>query len=324
MHARYGSAFTIVTPVENQVFVADAKAAADILIRRNDFVKNPVIYAPFDIFGRNVNSVGGEDWQRHRKITTPPFNERNSGLVWTESVRQAREMLQVWLSKGEEGINGTTDDTLLLALHVLTGAGFGMSYSFDSELTTSVAGHSMSYRDALRTLLSNVFTTILIGSAKLPFWLLPKKVARISVAMKEFKQYMVEMVDNERAAHARGDDAGANLVTSLVRASEEARRAEEKGIQSKAGLTDEEIYGNIFIYNFAGHETTANQLAYALALLACHPRWQEWLGEEIDHVFGADTSTNEAEQYSKAFPQLRRCLALMVRPDLLYPVRGRL
>src|ERR1700722_10731706 len=44
------------------------------------------------------------------KITTSPFNEHNSGLVWAESLRQAREMLQVWLSKSDEGITGTAED----------------------------------------------------------------------------------------------------------------------------------------------------------------------------------------------------------------------
>ena len=58
-------------------------------------------------------------------------------------------MLQVWLLKGDAGATGTTDDTMLLALHVLSGAGFGISYSFESELTTPAAGHKMSYRDAL-------------------------------------------------------------------------------------------------------------------------------------------------------------------------------
>jgi hypothetical protein len=136
MHKRYGDTLTIVTPAENQVFVADAKAVEDVLVRRKDFTKKPALYVMFDIFGPSVTSVEGETWQRHRKITTPPFNERNSSLVWAESVRQAREMRQSWLSKGSQGTVGTVEDTSLLALHVLTGAGFGMPYPFDSELKT--------------------------------------------------------------------------------------------------------------------------------------------------------------------------------------------
>jgi cytochrome P450 len=104
-------------------------------------------------------------------------------------------------------------------------------------------------------------------------------------------------------------------MSSLVHASDEAARAEEKGVESKGGLTDDDIYGNLLIYNIAGHETTANILAYAVAFLACYPQWQEWVGEEIDHVLVPEGDTKEAEQYHKAFPELKRCLALMVSLD---------
>jgi cytochrome P450 len=40
---------------------------------------------------------------------------------------------------------------------------------------------------------------------------------------------------------------------------------------SVKGLTEEEIYGNIFVYNFAGHDTTATTLNWALYLLAAFP-----------------------------------------------------
>jgi cytochrome P450 len=319
MHARHGSAFTIVTPAENQVYIADASAAEDIFIRRKDFLKLPVIYTALEVFGRHLVSADGETWQRHRKITTPPFNERNSDLVWTESLRQAREMLQVWVSKSDEGTIGTAEDTSLLALNVLASAGFGTSYSFDSELKAPVEGHRMSYRDALRIVMSHVFITILIGTAKVPSWLLPKKVAVVGEAVAEFKQYMVEMVGKERAAHARGDAASANLMSNFIRASEEAGRVEQKGGESKGGLTDDEIYGNLFIYNVAGHESTANALAYTIALLACYPQWQEWVGEELDRVFNQETDKEGIEQYAKIFPQLKRCLALLVCGQTSFP-----
>ena len=169
-------------------------------------------------------------------------------------------------------------------------------------------------------ILAHVFITIMIGSAKFPSWLLPKKVAAVGEAMKEFKQYMVEMVDRERAASTRGEAAGANLMSSLVRASEEACRGKEKGIQSKGGLIDDEIHGNLFIYNLAGHETTANILAYAVALLACYPQWQEWVSEEINRVFASSSVAEQKVQYAEAFPQLKRCLALMVGPGLRHPL----
>lgn len=58
-----------------------------------------------------------------------------------------------------------------------------------------------------------------------------------------------------------------NLMSSLVRESEKARKAvdekqtsehERATIHEKRGLTDDKIFGNIFLYIFAGHETTGN------------------------------------------------------------------
>ena len=187
-----------------------------------------------------------------------------------------------------------------------------MSYAFDSPLKTPSAGHRMAYRDALLVVMQNLFTTILIGSASIPAWLLPKKVAAVGEAVREFRQYMVEMVQRERAEYLQGKTGDGNLMSSLVQASEEAARAGEKNEVARGGLTDEEIYGNLFIYNFAGHETTANILAYAVAFMACYPQWQEWVGEEIEEVFGKGNDSVGEEEYQQTFPRLKRCLALMV------------
>lgn len=92
-HDRLGPIFTIVSPSEIQIIVADAAAANEILAHPKDFVKDQRIYGPLNILGPNVNTVNGETWQRHRRITAPPFNERNSGMVWSESLKQASDML---------------------------------------------------------------------------------------------------------------------------------------------------------------------------------------------------------------------------------------
>jgi cytochrome P450 len=54
-------------------------------------------------------------------------------------------------------------------------------------------------------------------------------------------------------------------------------------------LSNEEIFGNLFIYNFVRHDTTANTFLYCLYLLLVEPEIQEWIREEIHSVFkGSD------------------------------------
>lgn len=314
LHDRLGDAFVIVGPATNQVIVANAEAVEDIASRRKDFQKSEAMYKPLEVFGPNLDTVEGETWQRHRRITTPPFNERNSNLVWRESITQAGDMLRSWISASSAGgISSTDSDTMTLALHVLTAAGFGKSYPFSGGLTKPAEGHSMTYKDALKIILRNLLITIIMSSAKLPSWLLTRKVLDVSEAITNFKSYMAEMVEEERTSIAKGEADKDNLMSVLVRAAE-LSKADEKGRNS---LTDDEIFGNLFIYNLAGHETTANTLAYAVALMATNKGVQDWVGEEIDEFFGSEDDVKTWD-YEKAFPQLKRCLALMYETLRLY------
>ena len=121
---------------------------------------------------------------------------------------------------------------------------------------------------------------------------------------------MGEMLTTERHLISSKKIDTRSLMNALIRASDEAKETEVKG-KTVSGLTDEEIFGNLFMYNLARHETTANTLAYAIVLLAAHPECQEWMAAEIEAVL-KDNSNIETWNYEKVFPKLNRCLAFMV------------
>ncbi|RKL41424.1 hypothetical protein BFJ72_g5851 [Fusarium proliferatum] len=304
LQERIGDTFIIVSPKQIRVFTGNAKASDDLCRRRRDFVKAVALYKPLEIFGRNVVTTEGDDWVRHRRITTPPFNERNSALVWDESKRQATYMLKMWASN-PKGVVNPQSDTMVLALHVLTAAGFGRSYTFGSGLESALENHSLTYRDSLSLILGNLFTAVFTATLNLPTWMLPSKFKQVQDAVVNFRQYMAEMVAEEREAMDAGAEEQDNLMSILVRASENQNK-EGKGTRH---LTDPEIYGNLFSYNLAGHETTSNTLAYATILLAANPEWQKWAAEEVDQVTaGVDLKDLDYETY---YPRLKRVLAIM-------------
>ncbi|KAG4267187.1 hypothetical protein FPRO04_04799 [Fusarium proliferatum] len=304
LQERIGDTFIIVSPKQIRVFTGNAKASDDLCRRRRDFVKAVALYKPLEIFGRNVVTTEGDDWVRHRRITTPPFNERNSALVWDESKRQATDMLKMWASN-PKGVVNPQSDTMVLALHVLTAAGFGRSYTFGSGLESALENHSLTYRDSLSLILGNLFTAVFTATLNLPTWMLPSKFKQVQDAVVNFRQYMAEMVAEEREAMDAGAEEQDNLMSILVRASENQNK-EGKGTRH---LTDPEIYGNLFSYNLAGHETTSNTLAYATILLAANPEWQKWAAEEVDQVTaGVDLKDLDYETY---YPRLKRVLAIM-------------
>ena len=109
---------------------------------------------------------------------------------------------------------------------------------------------------------------------------------------------MVEMIEiTTRDSRSKG--AG-NLLQSLAEAA--------IGDKSQA-LSREEVIGNMFVYNFAGHDTTSHSFVHTFHLLATHPKVQDWMAEEIAHVSkDVPSGTLEYEHY----PRFVRTLAVFV------------
>ena len=309
VHQELGSAFVLCSPGLNEVFIADSDAAHSCLTRRKEFTKPPMMYEPLNIFGHNLDAVEGETWQRHRRLTAPSFNEKVSLSVWLEAIRQAGQALTEWKKEGGETRN-VVDDTATVALHVLTNAGLGIQYAFNDAGTKIVSPHQLTYRDALIMILRNFTFLTVLPMNLMSFWFMPAKMQRIGQACREFKLYMSEMVSQERQALIEHREEKANLLSAMVRASE---RDAGKDAESKSnyGLTDDEIFGNLFIYNMAGHETTANTVATAIAYLAANPDRQEWLSQQIVQILG-ERSEPADWAYEASFSKLARCMAVMV------------
>ena len=213
--------FLLVSPGSIGLYVADPEVITQIVTRRNDFPKPIAIYRSVDLFGKNVVSTEGSIWRHHRKITAPPFTEKNNHMVWTESLHQAQSMITSWV--GEDGNDKLTiwtvaADAMRLSLYVISRAGFGVQLKWpheekmrgalekDGETSGGKAppGHTLPYKDALSSLLENVIWLIL-----LPRWILkysPLKIHRLSYqALVEWGKYMTEMYVAKRAEVAKGE-----------------------------------------------------------------------------------------------------------------------
>ena len=139
----------------------------------------------------------------------------------------------------------------------------------------------------------------------------------------DFKAYMTDMYNEEKRTTAHSRKGSANIITSLVRVTAESDDGtifsdiEEPRSMEPAfrGLSELEVYGNMFVYNFAGHDTTAITLSWTIYLIAAHPEVQDWIGDEIN-AYDKDGNA-PARGYSETFPKMKRCLAVMVSPVVL-------
>ncbi|RYO75537.1 hypothetical protein DL766_010285 [Monosporascus sp. MC13-8B] len=151
--------------------------------------------------------------------------------------------------------------------------------------------------------------------------LTPRSLVKIGLAATSLKDFMMKMVTEEAAALSRGEPGSGGLITHLVRALDQ-KTPQQTGSGDdvkkawKGGLSVDEILGNIFVINFAGHDITAITLAFAVMLLAARPEVQEWLHEEITTV--AQRKPVEDWDYA-LFSRLKRCRAVFFETLRVYP-----
>jgi cytochrome P450 len=319
LHEELGPCFMHVSPGMNMLCTSDPVAIDHVFKKIKEFVK-PEVFKTLDFFGPNIITVNDEAWARHRKLTAPCFNERVSMFVWDESRRQASDMVEDWLAKPDAKSNTIVQDSGTVALHVLTAAAFGEQRDFRSGVNKLAPNHQLSFRSALKTVLRNPVTAAVIS--RMP-WLkrsaiqpiLSTRILKVQLALAEFRSYMHSAILRSRTSTPFTATTRPNLLAALVKASDAAKAA---GPKSTAYMSDDELTGNMFMFAFAGHETTATTISYALALLAANPDVQDWVAEELLEVI--DTVDDDVLEYAKIHPRLKRTLALMYETVRLFGV----
>lgn len=214
-----------------------------------------------------------------------------------------------------------------MSLNVLATSALGKHWRFhgakdagnleDQEDSSDALEYKTNLRYLLQSIRFLVLTPLWVYS--LPLAILPGELKNFVSAYREFQRLMTALVMEKKAevASAAGQISDDTFLNTLVSKSEEFRRQEKPlvgGDGVSSGLSDGELLGNLFVYNFAGHETTAGGLCYALHLLAVYPQVQDWVREEVLCVYEQCAGPHgTTPTYEVAFPQLKRCLAIMVR-----------
>ena len=256
-------------------------------------------------------NADGDIWRFHRRVTGPVFSERIHHAVWEESMNQARLMMHSWFLPNNRNIDNIPipsigDDALRLGLNVITGAAYGCPLGWD-ESPPCASSTSLSYRASVEQLTAHLMPIFLT-----PRWLLrlarrDSTWGRAWEAYTAFGGYMRGMLDRERAHLNAGECMEENLLTALIRAEDQGDEKETRR------MTEQEVMGNAFIFLFAGHETTANTLHYALILLAQRPDIQQILLNEVDSVYArAALEGRDQLEYELDFNRARWTFAIMV------------
>ena len=210
-----------------------------------------------------------ETWAKRRKIVAPIIHgSRVPGFapIMIETILEKR---QEWAVKPE----GTEIDVLAEMAHLtaeiisrtIFGRNLGKNYA--SEV---VQGFSDYQR--------HIDQIDLISMFGLPEWL-PRFRGR---AIRKSKDRILAVLDEIIESYAAQKEAGeASVIGGLLEARDE----------DGAPLHRDAIRNEAAVIFMAGHETTANTLAWAWYLLSQSPQTAQKLHEEVDKVVGGETPT---------------------------------
>ncbi len=229
--------------------------------RRSSFHK-----APFQknlLIFSNPTSVtaDGQDHVRQRKLIQGSF--RHARIM-----EYAREMNVEINALQSQWRTGDTYDLAhemhKLALNIVCATFFGRDINIPTSLT----------EDTLKTLQWTGKLTIL------PFGL-GKIVARLPLPGNRFRERTCKAMDKliyKVIEKARNDEQRTDLISQLTRATDEEGK--------ERPLTDEEVRDEAYVMIMAGHETSANSLAWTFYHLSQNPAVRLRLEAEVDEVLG--------------------------------------
>ncbi len=256
--------------------------AEQILVQQADrFVK---VYDPRRpvglalVLGNGLVTSSGEVWKRHRRIIQPVFHRSRMATMADRMVQVGEQRIAGWAGHEEQPVD-IAAEMMQLALEVIS----------QTMFTTSMAQHIEHISRALRVSLKYAFDSF-HNPLRLPRWV-PTQRNREFRAVMRFMDRLIYglLAERRRTGVTHGD-----LLDLLLQA-----RDEETGI----GLTDQELRDEALTIFAAGHETTANTLAWTWYLLATHPEAKARFHEEVDRVLqGRTPNANDLQHlpYTRA------------------------
>ncbi|KAF7164521.1 hypothetical protein CNMCM5623_009018 [Aspergillus felis] len=234
--------------------------------------------------------VEGSQWQRHRRHTAQAFNKKTHENVWAETLKETSMLLEYWTNDESKTI--TRSDLAALSLAVLCRVCFGMS---EGDATREKTGMITS---ELRLFLKSITRPAVFGP------LSKQEKKDVAASQQTLKRFMAKLVETRRDASS-SRQGSSDLIAWLL------------GTIDSDQFSEDEIMGNLFLFIFAGHETTAGTLGYIIHLLAIYPAWQDWVIEEVDLIYQESTRDGNPD-YSETYHRLTRLRAVLFETLRLY------
>jgi cytochrome P450 len=263
LKAKFGDAARFTIFNERFLLFSDPALVNEVLVtKQHSFRKGRALEGARVFLGNSLLVSEGEEHTRQRRLIQPAFHRgRIAGYA-----RIMADKARLWTEAQRAG--GEID--LAVEMNRLTLAVVGATL-FGSE----VEAEASDIAESLTVIIGN-FNRML-----LPFWNYLRLVPipanlRLYQAQKRLDATIYGLISQRR-----GDGRDHGDLLSMLLAAEDAENPQKR-------LTDTEVRDQAMTLFLAGHETTANALAWTWHLLTQHEPVRAKMKAEIDAVLGAD------------------------------------
>ncbi len=253
---RYGDIFTLKVPTVRYYILNHPDLIEDVLVRRHRlFRKHRTFDALRPLLGEGLLTSEGDFWRRQRKLMQPAFHQQRLAEYARIMTAQAGRRMELWEGRGLLDLHA---ELMALTLEIVC----------ECLFSTQVSNHVQDVSRSLDVMMQR-FEKYL-HSVFRANWIPTPGRLRYQREIERLNSIIFEIIQRRRE---QGDDQG-DLLSLLLDLRDEDGQ----------GMTDRQIKDEAMTLFVAGHETTANALAWSWHLLAGHPGVEEKLNEELDRV----------------------------------------
>ncbi len=254
--------------LKKHVFVANSPDLIRyVLVENKDNYerKSPQIKRALEpLLGDGLFISDGETWSSRRRIETVLFDHSHIQVYSKSMVSTILEMADDWHTQGDNAQLNVHTEMGKLAAEIISRTLFGEKLG--AENSTAVVQAFADYQSVIKQMALSNF----LG---LPDWL-PNVNAKIGKARRAAKT--IHNAVDSIIALAEKENHKDTMVAELIKANKS-----ETGMDL---MTRKQIRNEIIVFFLAGHETTANVLAWVWYLLSQSPDVEKKLHNELDRV----------------------------------------
>lgn len=227
------------------------------------------------VLGLNLFTDEGDSWRRHRMMLNPLMAKRHVRGMCELMIEPIEGFLAEQDRHGDEFEIEMASAMTALTLDVVGAALFGHQFGdLAKSMRKVVTGGLRASEVATRILLVAAPPAVLVRAnaaliRRAP--LLPKKLAHIQWVMKTIDTTVWDVIDERR----REPSDTADLLNLLLHVEDDHGKLSPRRVRDEAAT-----------FMLAGHETTANALAWTWYLLALNPVARDRMHDEIDAALG--------------------------------------